>query len=88
MNNFFDLKFTYVYMLMIPISFFRNRYNGRWVIHNNPKLRLSINIELYVGTHNKGLFHYVVANAFLKGFIVILYMSQSFYGLHGGSHEL
>jgi hypothetical protein len=39
------------------------------------------------GEHNKGLFYYVVANGFLKMFIVVLYMSQSFYGLSGGSHH-
>lgn len=38
------------------------------------------------GENNKGLFYYVIANAFLKAFLVILYMSQTFYGLKGGSH--
>ena len=38
------------------------------------------------GEHNTGLFYYVIANAFLKAFLVILYMSQSFYGLKGGSN--
>jgi len=33
-----------------------------------------------------GLFFYVIANAFLKLFIVVLYMHQSFWGLSGGSH--
>jgi hypothetical protein len=41
-----------------------------------------------IGSHNKGLFYYVIANAFLKAFVVILYMSQSFYGLYDGSHQL
>ena len=41
---------------------------------------------ILAGDHNKGLFFYVIANAFLKGFLVILYMSQTFYGLKGGSH--
>jgi len=42
---------------------------------------------ILAGDHNKGLFFYVIANAFLKGFLVILYMSQTFYGLKGGSHS-
>jgi hypothetical protein len=41
---------------------------------------------LVSGEHGKGLYHYVVANAFLKMFLVVRYMSQSFYGLKGGSH--
>lgn len=38
------------------------------------------------GASPADLFFYVVANAFLKLFIVVLYMSQSFYGLPNGSH--
>ncbi|WVQ80453.1 hypothetical protein IAT38_002558 [Cryptococcus sp. DSM 104549] len=40
------------------------------------------------GAMHPGLFFYVAANAFLKGFIVVLYMNQSFYGMRGNtSHE-
>lgn len=38
------------------------------------------------GTRNAPFFYYVVANGFLKLYIVVLYMSQSFYGMSGGSH--
>jgi len=41
---------------------------------------------IIAGEHGKGFFYYVVANAFLKMFLVILFMSQSFYGLKGGAH--
>ena len=44
-------------------------------------------IGIMAGTNNPTMFYYVVANAFLKLFIVVLYMSQSFYGLQNGSHE-
>ena len=39
------------------------------------------------GSHDPNMYYYVIANAFLKLFIVVLYMSQSFYGLPGGSHS-
>ena len=39
------------------------------------------------GTRNIPFFYYVVANGFLKLYIVVIYMSQSFYGMSGGSHE-
>lgn len=42
---------------------------------------------IVAGEHNKGLFYFVIANGFLKLFLVILYMSQTFYGLKGGSHS-
>ena len=32
-----------------------------------------------------GLYYYVAANAFLKLFLVVLYMNQSFYGMWGHS---
>lgn len=42
---------------------------------------------LMPGTRNVGLYLFVAANAFLKLYVVVLYMSQSFYGLNGGTHR-
>jgi hypothetical protein len=39
------------------------------------------------GTQNVHIFFFVIANAMLKLYILALYMSQSFYGLNGGSHR-
>lgn len=39
------------------------------------------------GTQNVHIFYFVIANAMLKLYILALYMSQSFYGLNGGSHR-
>ncbi|OCF38629.1 hypothetical protein I317_07598 [Kwoniella heveanensis CBS 569] len=58
-----------------------NQWGGRWISAFYAG-------GLVDGEHNPGLFYYVVANAFLKAFIVILYMNQSFYGMRGHtSHE-
>lgn len=46
------------------------------------------------GENNKGMFYYVIANAFLKLYLVVCYLSQSFRGLninwidYGHSHPL
>lgn len=42
---------------------------------------------LVPGSHNVSMYYYVIANGFLKIYIVVLYMSQSFYGLNGGTHR-
>jgi hypothetical protein len=39
------------------------------------------------GTQNVHIFFFVIANAMLKLYILALYMSQSFYGLNGGTHR-
>lgn len=39
------------------------------------------------GSQNVAMYYFVVANGFLKLYIVVLYMSQSFYGLNGGTHR-
>ena len=39
------------------------------------------------GTQNVHIFYFVIANAMLKLYILALYMSQSFYGLNGGTHR-
>jgi len=39
------------------------------------------------GTKNVHIFFFVIANAMLKIYILALYMSQSFYGLNGGTHR-
>ena len=44
-------------------------------------------VGIMAGKNNVGMFYYVIANAMLKLFIVVLYMSQSFYGLQHGSHS-
>ncbi|WVQ76363.1 hypothetical protein IAR50_006028 [Cryptococcus sp. DSM 104548] len=60
-----------------------NAWGGRWIntfyaggVTNGPR------------NDAGGLFFYVAANAWLKTFIVVLYMNQSFYGMRGNtSHE-
>ena len=39
------------------------------------------------GTQNVHIFFFVIANAMLKIYILAIYMSQSFYGLNGGTHR-
>jgi hypothetical protein len=39
------------------------------------------------GSQNVHIFYFVIANAMLKLYILVLYMSQSFYGLNGGTHR-
>lgn len=39
------------------------------------------------GSQNVHIFYFVIANAMLKLYILALYMSQSFYGLNGGTHR-
>jgi hypothetical protein len=42
---------------------------------------------LMPGSQNVHIFYFVIANAMLKLYILVLYMSQSFYGLNGGTHR-
>lgn len=42
---------------------------------------------LMPGSQNVAMYYFVIANGFLKLYIVALYMSQSFYGLNGGTHR-
>lgn len=39
------------------------------------------------GSQNVAMYYFVIANGFLKLYIVALYMSQSLYGLNGGTHR-
>ena len=40
-------------------------------------------VGIMEGSHNTGMWYYVAANAFLKLYVVVLYMAQNFSGLDG-----
>ncbi|OXG20432.1 hypothetical protein C366_01965 [Cryptococcus neoformans Tu401-1] len=55
-----------------------NAWGGRWI-------STFYATGITEGSMHPGLFYYVAANAFLKLFLVVLYMNQSFYGMRGHS---